>query len=105
MQERKEARKKTRALKLRSEPLTAGVRVRGKWFATRKSHGKAPTADSNCLEATRRQDDVGVGSALSVFFSPRMLSLTFVRIVMDPVALIQKIFSVYIIIFSRDLSR
>ncbi|KAJ7109369.1 glycoside hydrolase family 5 protein [Mycena epipterygia] len=47
LQERKEARKKTRALKMQSEPPTSGVRVRGKWIAT----------------PTRRQDDVGVGSA------------------------------------------
>ncbi|KAJ7219265.1 glycoside hydrolase family 5 protein, partial [Mycena pura] len=47
LQERKEARKKTRALKLQSESPAGGVRIRGKWVATR----------------TRRQDDVGVGSA------------------------------------------
>ncbi|KAJ7452419.1 glycoside hydrolase family 5 protein [Mycena galericulata] len=47
LQERKEARKKTRALKLKSETPSDGVRVRGKWIAT----------------PTRRQDDVGVGSA------------------------------------------
>ncbi|KAJ7343492.1 glycoside hydrolase family 5 protein [Mycena albidolilacea] len=48
LEERKEARKATRALKLQSEPPSAGVRVRGKWIAT----------------PTRRQDaDEGVGSA------------------------------------------
>ncbi|KAJ7774818.1 glycoside hydrolase family 5 protein [Mycena metata] len=47
LQERKEARKKTRALKIASEPPSGGVRVRGKWVAT----------------PTRRQDDVGMGSA------------------------------------------
>ncbi|KAJ6545495.1 glycoside hydrolase superfamily [Mycena capillaripes] len=47
LRERKEARKKTRALKLWSEPPSSGVRVRGKWIAT----------------PTRRQDDVGTGSA------------------------------------------
>ncbi|KAJ6596886.1 glycoside hydrolase family 5 protein [Mycena vulgaris] len=35
LEERKEARKKTRALKLRSGPPSEGVRVRGKWVATR----------------------------------------------------------------------
>ncbi|KAF7338302.1 Glycoside hydrolase family 5 protein [Mycena venus] len=47
LQERKEARKKTRASKLQSDPPSSGVRVRGKWVAT----------------PTRRQDDVGMGSA------------------------------------------
>ncbi|KAJ7632612.1 glycoside hydrolase family 5 protein [Roridomyces roridus] len=48
LQERKEAWKLSRALKLRSEPRSAqGVQVRGKWTST----------------LTRRQDDVGVGSA------------------------------------------
>ncbi|KAK7014868.1 helicase ATP-binding domain-containing protein [Favolaschia claudopus] len=49
LEERKAARKTSRALKLRSEPPStgSGVRVRGKWVST----------------ATRRQDDVGVGSA------------------------------------------
>ncbi|KAJ7273706.1 glycoside hydrolase family 5 protein [Mycena haematopus] len=49
LQERKEARKITRALNLESQPLSAGagVRIRGKWVST----------------PTRRQDDVGVGSA------------------------------------------
>ncbi|KAJ7774617.1 glycoside hydrolase family 5 protein [Mycena maculata] len=47
LQEQKEARKKTRALQLQSGPPPDGVRVRGKWVAT----------------PTRRQDDVGVGSA------------------------------------------
>ncbi|KAJ7940646.1 glycoside hydrolase family 5 protein [Mycena leptocephala] len=47
LQERKEARKKTRALKIQSEPPSEGIRVRGRWIAT----------------PTRRQDDVGTGSA------------------------------------------
>ncbi|KAJ6630795.1 glycoside hydrolase family 5 protein [Mycena sp. CBHHK59/15] len=47
LQERKEARKKTRAMKAQSEPLTGGVKIRGKWLSG----------------LTRRQDDVGVGSA------------------------------------------
>ncbi|KAJ6547556.1 glycoside hydrolase superfamily [Mycena capillaripes] len=47
LQERKEARKKTRASKIQSDPPSAGIRVRGKWIST----------------PTRRQDDVGVGSA------------------------------------------
>ncbi|KAJ7709912.1 glycoside hydrolase family 5 protein [Mycena rosella] len=46
LEERKEARKKTRALKIRSEP-SEGVKVRGKWVAT----------------PTRRQEAVGMGSA------------------------------------------
>ncbi|KAJ7449803.1 glycoside hydrolase family 5 protein [Mycena latifolia] len=49
LEERKEARKKTRALKIKSEPPSdgTGVRVRGKWVAT----------------TTRRQEAVGMGSA------------------------------------------
>lgn len=47
LQERKEAMKKTRALKLQSDPPSEGVRVRGKWLAA----------------STKRQDDVGMGSA------------------------------------------
>ncbi|KAJ7063294.1 glycoside hydrolase family 5 protein [Mycena amicta] len=49
LEERKQSRKKNRALKLRSSPPTVGVRVRGNWVAT----------------PTRRQDqdDQGVGSA------------------------------------------
>ncbi|KAJ7685166.1 glycoside hydrolase family 5 protein [Mycena polygramma] len=48
LQERKEARKKTRELKLQSEPPSDGVRVRGRWVAT-------PTR--------RQEDEQGVGSA------------------------------------------
>ncbi|KAJ6496671.1 glycoside hydrolase family 5 protein [Mycena vitilis] len=48
LQERKEARKRTRELKLQSEPPSDGVRVRGRWVAT-------PTR--------RQEDEQGVGSA------------------------------------------
>ncbi|KAF7352172.1 Glycoside hydrolase family 5 protein [Mycena venus] len=47
LQERKDARKKTRASKLQSDPPSSGVRVRGKWIAT----------------PTRQQDDAVLGSA------------------------------------------
>ncbi|KAF8212244.1 glycoside hydrolase family 5 protein [Mycena galopus ATCC 62051] len=47
LEERKEAWKVTRAVALKSKSPTEGVRVRGRWVST----------------PTRRQDDVGVGSA------------------------------------------
>jgi len=47
LEERKEAWKVTRALALKSKSPAEGVRVRGRWVST----------------PTRRQDDVGVGSA------------------------------------------
>lgn len=47
LQDRTEALKKTRNLQKRSSPPAGGVKVRGRWVAT----------------PTRRQDDVGVGSA------------------------------------------
>jgi mannan endo-1,4-beta-mannosidase len=60
MKERKAAWKKTRALRA---PSSNGIRIRGNWVATRRLHDTNMQHRTHNFLATRRQGDVGIGSA------------------------------------------